>query len=376
MKSCSSVQIGNRRGQNNSHDLGSYGMRTVVIAMALTLSAVFAMLVGVAEARDFTIVSWGGAGQERRSEYFFKPFAAARNIDLLEDVYLGGWGVFQAMKDTGQVPWDVVQVESSELLRGCEEGVFAPLEWSRIGDAAALLPEAVSKCGVGMTVWAACVTFSPERLGKTPTKLADFWDLETWPGKRGLRQGPKINLEMALMADGVPPGEVYRVLATPEGVDRAFKKLDEIKPVLLLWKSGSQAVDRLLSGDVVMSTAYNAHVARGRNSGLSLDLLWEGAVYAVDSWAILAGSPYIDLSHEFLSFFVASDQHYEMMLSHQNTPPFQKTIQRMDEEMLKVRPLGGNVKHALFMGTDEGVAFWLDNQDALTQRWNAWTAKD
>ncbi|MFW3147132.1 MAG: DUF835 domain-containing protein, partial [Thermoplasmatota archaeon] len=70
-----------------------------------------------------------------------------------------------------------------------------------------------------------------------------------------------------------------------------FKKLDEIRPVLQPWKSGAQSVDRILSGDVVMSTCYNSRIARARNEGISIDLLWDGAVYAVDSWAILDGSP-------------------------------------------------------------------------------------
>ena len=57
--------------------------------------------------------------------------------------------------------------------------------------------------------------------------LADFFDLARFPGPRGLRDsGPKYNLELALIADGVPPWRVYPALATTNGVDRAFAKLD------------------------------------------------------------------------------------------------------------------------------------------------------
>jgi putative spermidine/putrescine transport system substrate-binding protein len=376
MKSISSFFTKNRHAPRNTHCEGLGWIRTITIPSAVILLTLLMTLTDVAQARDFTIVGWGGTSQKMRREFFFKPFAKSKNIPFLEDVYLGGWGEFQAMKDTGQVPWDVVQVESSELMRGCEEGVLAPIDWSQIPDRDDLLPKAISDCGVGMTIWAACIVFNTEKIEKIPTKLTDFWDLQTWPGKRGMRQGPKINLEMALMADGVPPGEIYETLATPEGVDRAFKKLDEIKPMLQTWKSGAQAVDRIMSGDVIMSTSYNARVARARNEGMSIDLIWDGAVYAVDSWAVLAGSPHMDLANEFLRFFVASDKHYDMMILNQNTPPFKKTIARMDNEMLKVRPLKDNVRTALFMGTEEGVSFWLDNQDALTQRWNAWIGKD
>jgi putative spermidine/putrescine transport system substrate-binding protein len=346
-----------------------------VVAL-LFFSAVLAGGAPEAGARDFTIVAWGGNSQAVRSDCYFKPFAQSKGIPILEDVYLGGWGVFQAMKDTGQVPWDVVQVESSELMRGCEEGVFIPIDWSRVADPAEFIPEAVSECGVGLSVWSLCVSFNPQKVGKLPTKLADFWDLNTWPGKRGMRQGPKVNLEIALMADGVPPERVYQTLATPEGVDRAFKKLDQIKPVLQLWKASAQVMERLLSGDLMMSMCYNSRIMTAREEGLNLDLIWDGAVYAVDSWAIPTGSPHIDLAYDFLKFFVNSERHYEALTRWKSTSPILRVNEMMNAEMLKVRPIGDNLKTALFMGTDEGLAFWLDNQDGLTQRWNAWLGND
>ncbi len=347
----------------------------VTAGALLLLAAALVPAAAWAQARDFTVVAWGGTTQEVRREHYFKPFAEARKIRVLEDVYLGGWGVFQAMKETGQVPWDVVQVESAELMRGCEEGVFLPIDWARVADRAQFMPEAVSECGVGLSIWASGVAFSPEKVGKVPTRLEDFWDLKTWPGKRGLREGPKINLEMALMADGVPREQVYEVLATPEGVDRAFRKLDRIKPHLMLWEAGAQSTDRLLSGDVMLSTSYSTRVFRGRNEGLSLDLIWDRAVYAVDSWAVLAASPHIDLAYGFLGFFVSSDRHLEVATLTNSTLPLIRVIDRMDAEAVKGRPLKDNLKSALFMGTEESIGFWLDNQDALTQRWNAWLGK-
>ncbi len=52
---------------------------------------------------------------------------------------------------------------------------------------------------------------------RKPETIADFFDLETFPGRRGMRRVPAVNLEFALMADGVPRDEVYATLDTPEG---------------------------------------------------------------------------------------------------------------------------------------------------------------
>jgi putative spermidine/putrescine transport system substrate-binding protein len=279
------------------------------------------------------------------------------------------------MKDTGNIPWDVVQVESSELARGCEEGVFVPLDWSRIADPSKLMPEAVSQCGVGAMVWSVVVAFDAKRLSKRPVRLEDFWNLKTWPGKRGMRQGPKMNLELALMADGVSLVDVYRTLSRPEGVDRAFRKLDEIKPALQLWKAGAQPPEWLSAGDVTMSLAYNSRIIRARDEGRELDFIWDHAMYAVDSWAVLNGSPHVNTAYEFLKFYVESDKHIEVATIIASTPPVIDVITSMPPEMRKRHPLGDNLKNALFMGT-EHVEFWLDHQDALTKRWNAWLAKD
>lgn len=327
-------------------------------------------------ARDFTVVGWGGPNHELQGRLYVQPFATSRGIQFLEDVYLGGWGVFQAMKDTGQVPWDVVQVESAELMRGCEEGVFAPIDWSRVADPSMLVPEGVSECGVGISIWAALIAFNPDTIGKRPTSLEDFWDLDTWPGNRGLRQGPKMNLELALMADGVPPGDVYRVLSSPEGVDRALRKLDEIKPVLRLWKSGSQGQELVTSGEVTIGTVYNSRVIKMLDEGVPIDAIWDRAVYDVDSWVILAGSPYIDLAHAYLNHYVHSDKHLEVMNATFGTKPIRHMIEETKLNYRSFRPLGRNIESALFLGSSEGVEFWLNHQESLTQRWNAWAATE
>jgi len=125
-----------------------------------------------------------------------------------------------------------------------------------------------------------------------------------------------------------------------------------------------------------MSIAYNTRINRAKKEGKSLDLIYDHAMYAVDSWAVLNGSPHVNTAHEFLKFYVKSDKHIELATITGNVPTVTDAIDRMTHEMRKVSPVGENVKNALFMGTDEHVEFWLDHQDALTERWNAWLAKD
>ena len=100
------------------------------------------------------------------------------------------------------------------------------------------------ECAVANIVWSTIFAYDKSKMKDGPTKMADFFDLKKFPGKRGLRKGAKVNLEFALMADGVAAKDVYEVLATPEGVDRAFKKLDTIKERCCLvgsWRTATTA---------------------------------------------------------------------------------------------------------------------------------------
>ncbi|KAG1702901.1 NAD-dependent protein deacetylase [Nymphon striatum] len=93
-----------------------------------------------------------------------------------------------------------------------------------------------------------------------PKTMADFFDTAKFPGKRGLRKGAKVNLEFALIADGVAAADVYSVLETPEGVDRAFAKLDTIKGDVVWWEAGAQPPQMLADGEVALTTAYNGRI--------------------------------------------------------------------------------------------------------------------
>ncbi len=159
--------------------------------------------------------------------------------------------------------WDLVMVDSDELATGCSDGLFEKLDWSAIGGKDHYLPQAVSDCGVGAGVASLVLAWDRDKFPGTPG-WADFWDVAKYPGKRGLFHGVRGNLEFALIADGVAPGDVYKVLATSDGVDRAFRKLDQLKPYIVWWQDGAEAAHILASGDVLMTSAYRAADRHGQ----------------------------------------------------------------------------------------------------------------
>src|SRR5438128_617121 len=269
-----------------------------VAAAALILSATAAL------ARDLSVVSWGGAYQDAQREVYFKPFMDKTKIKMTEENWDGGVGTLRAKIQGGNNNWDVVQVESEELLLGCEEGLYEKLDWSKLGGKDKYLPDAVNDCGVGAIVYSFILAYDGDKIkADAPKSWADFWNVQKWPGKRALRKGPKTTLEIALMADGVAPQDVYKTLGTESGVERAFKKLDQLKSNLVWWEKGAQPPQLLASGEVAMTDAYNGRIAAANEKDKkNFKIVWTNNLYTIDSWVIMKGSPNKADAEKYLVF--------------------------------------------------------------------------
>ncbi|RDD62561.1 ABC transporter substrate-binding protein [Ferruginivarius sediminum] len=344
------------------------GWRAAVAALAVSALG----FAGQATARDLTVVSWGGSYQDAQREVYFEPFKEATGTSLLEDSYNGGLAKIRSMVQTGTVTWDVVQVEAPELIRGCQQGLFEFIPWDKMGDRGNFIDGAATDCGVGTIVWAVALAYNTENVDGTPAGWADFWDVEKFPGKRGLRKGAKFNLEIALMADGVPADRVYEVLATDEGVDRAFNKLDELKPHMQWWEAGAQPPEWLASGDVVMSSAYNGRITAAQKEGQPFKIAWDGQVYAIDSWVIVRGSPKMDEAVEFIRYASQPENQAGLPKAIPYGPTHVAAIEEVPEDVRPDLPTAPqNLENALRNDTE----FWIDREESLDERFNSWIAQ-
>ncbi|TSE29138.1 Spermidine/putrescine-binding periplasmic protein [Tepidimonas thermarum] len=338
-----------------------------------TLIALAALCGTAAQAQSsLTVVNFGGANGAAQKKAYIEPFEKAQNVRVTAVEYNGEQARIKAMVESRKVTWDVVEVESPDVNRGCDEGLFERLDWTKIGNKADFLPAAVHECGVGTFVWSTVLAYNGDRLKNAPTSWADFWDVQKFPGKRGMRKGARYNLEFALMADGVPPADVYKVLATKEGADRAFRKLTELKPHIQWWEAGAQPPQFLVAGDVVMSTAYNGRIDAAQREGRNLRISWTGGIYDLDYWVIPKGSPNRDLAHRFIAAASTPDAQaqYARLISY--GPTNKKALGLLDAKVLEQLPTSpANSKDALRFD----IRFWADQGEALEKRFAAWAAQ-
>ncbi len=320
---------------------------------------------------SLTVVNFGGANANAQKKAFYEPYEKAGN-KLVAVEYNGEQAKIKAMVETKKITWDVVEVESPDAARGCDEGLFEKLDYSKIVNKADLQPAAVTDCGVGIFVWSTVMAYNGDKLKTAPTSWADFFDTKKIPGKRGMRKGARYNLEFALLADGVPPADVYRVLATKEGADRAFKKLGELKPSIQWWEAGAQAPQFLVAGDVVLSTVYNGRIDAANREGRNLKIYWPGGIYDLDYWAIPRGTPNKDAALKFISFTLQPKQQAAYAQNIAYGPANNKALAMLDKKVLNDLPTSpANAKDALQFS----VAFWADQGESLEKRFASWATQ-
>ncbi|TBU87995.1 ABC transporter substrate-binding protein [Stutzerimonas kirkiae] len=336
-------------------------------AFALTLAAAVS-----AQAADLTVVSFGGANKAAQVKAFYQPWEKAGNGKIIAGEFNGEMARVKAMVDTNSVSWNLVELESPELARGCDEGLFEELDEELAGASEDFVEGAISPCGVGFFVWSTVLAYNADKLKTAPTSWADFWDVQKFPGKRGLRKGAKYTLEFALMADGVAPKDVYEVLSKRAGQDRAFAKLDQIKSHIQWWEAGAQPPQFLASGDVVMSSAYNGRIAAVQQES-NLQIVWNGGIYDFDAWAIPRGAKAQEAAREFIRFSVQPEQQKVYSQNIAYGPANKKALELLDPQLLEQMPTAPqNIVNQVAMD----VVFWADYGEQLEQRFNAWAARN
>jgi len=338
----------------------------------LTCLALLLPALGAQAAPDMVVVGYGGDGQKAQDEAFFKPFAAEDGHRLIQTEYNGEMARIRVMAETGHVDWDLVQIEGPDLVRGCESGLFETLDWSRLGGREALIDQAAQDCGSAAMVWGVALSYDADRLKTAPTSWADFWDLEKFPGKRGLRKRAVYNLEFALLADGVPVGEVYKVLATPAGVDRAFAKLDQIKPQIQWWEAGAQPTQWLAAGDVVMTSSYSGRVAAAHQGGRNFALVLPGSLYGMDYWAVIKGSRHLPQAERLVAYMNRKAPQLDYIGRIPYGPTNREAAAALDAEQARWIPA---TPQALADALPMDVEFWVDHGEELEERFNAWAVR-
>ncbi|MCP5152215.1 MAG: ABC transporter substrate-binding protein [Ectothiorhodospiraceae bacterium] len=271
------------------------------------------MLPGGALAQDsVTFSSWGGSFQDAQREALMKPAAATLGITIKEDT-TNGIADVRAQVTANAVKWDIAEQGSNSCVLLTKEGHVEPLDYNVI-QTDGIDKGVIGSHHIGIIYFSTVIAWNKEKYGDNgPQNWKDFWDTEKFPGTRSVYAKPYYNLEAALMADGVPKDKVYEVLSSDEGIDRAFKKLRELKPhIAVYWKSGAQSAQLLKDGEVDMIALWNGRAFTAIKDGANAAFTFNEGIFDFDCLVVPKGAPNKDLAMKVINEFLKAENQAQL----------------------------------------------------------------
>ncbi|MCF6093676.1 extracellular solute-binding protein [Microaerobacter geothermalis] len=316
---------------------------------------------------QLVVVSWGGAYQDAQRKAMFEPFKQETGVNLVEDSPVD-IGKLKAMVKGENVQWDVVDVLGMDVPKLVSEDLLEPIDYT-IVDKTDMLESAVGEYNVDIDYYSTVLSYNNENLpnGKAPESWADFFDKEKFPGTRALYKSPITTLEIALLADGVAPDQLY-----PLDVDRAFNKLDSIKNEIVWWEQGAQPVQLLSDKEVVMAVAWNGRIASAAKEGQPLAFTYDDGILDSEAWVVPKGAKNKETAMKFIQFASQGKPQAELLNEIPYGPTNKKAFDFMEESYARSLPTyPDNFDKQIILD----VNWWNDNFETINDRFQEWLLK-
>lgn len=348
--------------------------RRQIIGIAALPLLTTASTLARAQQRKLVISGSGGVVADVNKAIYYTPYATAKGVSIEHvPAEQQRMGQIEAMVRAGRTAWDVTEISAADYPLGVKKGLFEKIDYAKV-DPNNLLPAiARQPYGVAAAAYSELLVFRKDKVpaGKTMKSWADFWDAKTFPGPRTLSARPQSNLEFALLADGVPLVNVYTLLSTKEGQDRAFRKLNQIRPhIAKFWKSGAESVQMLTNGEVYFGSTFNGRVSAMQAAGVPVEIVWNGGALHISYIGIPKGSRNIADGLDFIRFRTTDAAAMRQFIAKVPYPGFAPGLtDGMPEASARQLPTYPANTAAQFVGNE---TFWADHLDKIQERWNEW----
>lgn len=361
--------------------------RYIVIALVVIVIAALSYFLFLRKAPVLTAVTWSGPYGRAQASALFLPYAQKTGINVHIAQYDGGRVELRKQVTGKQYAWDVIDLELPDAIAACRDGLLEPIDAATLpaganGEPAMsdFVQNAIGPCWVGSVVYSQLIAYAPARFGSArPITLSDFFDTVRFPGPRALKSSSaKFNLELALLADGVPPKDIYRVLSTDQGITRAFAKLNSIRGSIIWWTHSSEPAAMLLDGRAAFATILNGDVYDSAVHHRGLGTIWDRQLYELDVFGIPKGDPKRDMAMDFVRFATSAPSIAQVS----NWVPYGPARRSALKLVGKNPELGIAMRGFLPTAPENfGTAFaiddrwWHENGSQIAPRWQAWLSR-
>jgi putative spermidine/putrescine transport system substrate-binding protein len=340
--------------------------RREFLAATAGLAAAMTPLARAFAKETMTVADPGGAWTPACGSAFIKPFEKEADVSINHIARQHYPSVeIKANVETKTYTWDVVIATEADVVELSPQKLLEPLDWSG-EDMGQIIPQARRPDWMGQDMYCTIIAYRTDKFGTNgPKSWADFWDVKKFPGRRALHKHPIDMLEAALLADGVPADKIY-----PIDMDRAFKKLSEIKPhVDVWWTGGAQTTQLLQSGEVDMLPTWNARAQVVIDAKGPVQIEWNQGLYALEGWAIPKGTPKAEFGRKFVKFCANAKRQAEFVSSLPYGPTNPKAYDFIAPERAKYLPTAPDNFKKIIQSDNE---WWSKNKATAIERFNAW----
>ncbi len=272
---------------------------------------VFVSASALAQNNELTISSWGGVYEKAQNTTYFQPFEQEHDVRIILKPYNGGVAPLEILETENVARWDVLDMIESDALTACKNRLLAEFDRSVLLSAPDGTPAkndfveaALFDCGVAHLHYASVLAYDERAFpNEKPNSVADFFDIEKFPGKRAIQRTPKAILEWAMLSYNVPVRQIYDLLSTERGFKLVTRRLNQLKDHIVWWEDGQQPVNLLRDGEVIMASGFNGRFYDARiNHDLPISVILDGQFLEMSAWAIHRQAQRPDLAAQFIAF--------------------------------------------------------------------------
>ncbi|MGY4408212.1 ABC transporter substrate-binding protein [Bradyrhizobium sp. USDA 3315] len=333
---------------------------------------------------EVVVCSYGGSFTESLRKYVSAPFTKATGIRVVDVTADNAEPQIKAMHEAGRVDWDVAFVNPfwPAYLELQQAGAFMPIDYSLWDDEALNgVPESARlKDAVVAFQNAHLLVYGEQAFPKGgPKNWADFWNIKEFPGPRGLSANSSLaDLVFALIADGFTHEGLWRL--TDDKIDRALKKLDEIKPhVTKWWTAGGEPIQLLINGEYALTSAPDGRALAAIKRGVPIRMVWDGGTITENYWIVVKGGPNSANAQKFIAFVNRAEMAAAFTQGTGYPSPNKNQLKHLPADLLPLININPeNVVKAVQFDVHwflEKRADGKTNAEHMQERWLAWRAQ-
>ena len=311
----------------------------------------------------------GGAYEEAVVKAIIEPFTKATGIEVVK--VPATLGKLLAMFESGNIELDVVDAGELGMISLSQKGALEKINYKgwKLANPDDMDPSVRREDMVGDIYFSSVLGYNTQSFptGKQPRSWAEFWDLKKFPGPRMLADlaSGNIDLEFALLADGVPKDKLY-----PLDIERGFKSLDRVRPAIRkFWDTGALSAQMLADKEVVLGSIWNGRLQAVADKGAPLAIEWNEASLQSQYWGVLQGAKNTETAQRFIDFACQPELQANLAKLIPYGPTNRKAFQSIPADAAARLPSSPEHKAKAFL---QNGKWWADNRAKVSERWSQW----